>query len=238
MTTFIFTGKSSDLNADYNPPIYLEEDTNYEIALVNFDSFYSIPNIDSANNTLLWWDAYNQVQISEIPEGSYEIDNLGDAIQKSISRKDPSTIILIDLDQVTSRVVIRSNRKISFEVKNSIGSVLGFTNQTIEPNIRTSGNSPVSIIKVNAICIDCNIAGGSYMNGRPVHVIHSFFPTVSPGYKIVEAPAQPIYHPVTVKTITNIRVRIIDQDGQLLNFKDDIRTIRVHLRKVENGSKV
>lgn len=46
----------------------------------------------------------------------------------------------------------------------------------------------VQINKENAIRIDCNIVSGSYTNGKPYHIIHDFFPTVAPGYKIVEYP--------------------------------------------------
>lgn len=121
----------------------------------------------------------------------------------------------------------------SFKVNNSIGSVLGFSNQTtIEANKSVDGEKVVDILKVNAICIDCNIAGGSYLNGKPHHIIHSFYPQVSPGFKIVEKVFPAIYYPVVTKVITNITVRIIDQDENLLNFKEDIRTIRLHLRKV------
>lgn len=108
----------------------------------------------------------------------------------------------------------------------------------MEPDKSTSGNFPVAILSVNAICIECNIATGSFLNGIPVHIIHQFFPTVSPGYKIVEGPVQPIYYPVPVKAITNITVRILDENGELINFRDKIRTIRLHLRKVGNGSNI
>lgn len=231
MATFIFTGKTSNLSTDYNPPIYLEEDADYEIALVNFDSFYSIPNIDPNNNNFKWWSEEGVERVAKIPEGAYEISNLADAIQKEISKRDDNAIIKIDLEPVTSKVIIHTNRKISFEIKNSVGPVLGFNNQTVEPDHSVEGNSTVSILKVSAICIDCNIAGGSFLNGKPVHVIHQFYPSVSPGFKLIENPAQPIYFPIVVKAITNITVRIIDQDGNLLNFRDDICTIRLHLRK-------
>lgn len=232
MTTFIFTGKSSHLSTFYNPPIYLEEDAEYEIALINFDSFYSIPNVDSSNNTFKWWSENGIEHLTQIPEGAYEINNLNESMQREMQKLDTNALISINLDHVTSKATIQSNRNISFKVQNSIGSVLGFEEQTIEPDINVSGDSLIDILKINAICIDCNIVGGSFLNGQPVHIIHQFFPTVSPGYKIVEAPTQPIYHPVVVKAITNIIVRIIDQNGNLLNFRDDIRTIRLHLKKV------
>jgi hypothetical protein len=234
MATFLFTGKSSTLSADYNPPIYLEEDVDYEIALISFDSFYSIPNISRNNNRFKWWGENGGENIAELPEGSYEITNIFNAIQDEISRTDNTASISFELDHISSMVKITSNRNISFNIENSIGSVIGFNNRTVDANITTTGDSTVSIMKVNAICIDCNIAGSSYLNGKPCHYIHSFYPQVAPQYKIVESVVEPIYYPVVVKAITNITVKIVDQDGELLNFRDDIRTVRLHLRKVDS----
>lgn len=230
--TFILTGKSSSLSSDINPTIYLEDDAEYEIGLLNFDSYYSIPNVDAKRNTFLWWTTDGSQHTAVIADGAYEIATLFEEIRKTILRVDTKAVITFDLNHNTSKVILETNRKISFDVKNSIGSVLGFRNKIVEPNTETLADSPVQILKVNAICIDCNIAAGSFLNGNPVHIIHSFFPTVSPGYKIVEAPETTIYYPVTVKALSNITVQILDQDGELINFRDEIRTVRLHLRRV------
>ncbi|KAJ8976758.1 hypothetical protein NQ317_003718 [Molorchus minor] len=54
--TFSFTSESSVLGYNFNPPLYLNDDVDYEIGLTNFETFYSIPNIDDLNNTLKWGD--------------------------------------------------------------------------------------------------------------------------------------------------------------------------------------
>ena len=231
--SFILSGTSSELNFDFNPPIYLEDDINYEIGLVNFDSFYSIPNVDETNNTFIWWDEVNQKHTVKIPTGAYEINNLMEVMQRKIINEDDDAVITMSLDINTSKVILRTNRKISFDVENSLCVVLGFNKQIVEAENNTVGNSPVQILKVNAICIDCNLAVGSYLNGRPVHIIHEFFPAVSPGYKIIETPQNTIYYPVTLKRINNVRIRIIDQDGELINFRGEVRTVRLHLRQVK-----
>ncbi|KAJ8937201.1 hypothetical protein NQ318_005967 [Aromia moschata] len=194
-----YRGKSSELTYDFNPPIYLDDDVDYEIGLVNFDSFYSIPNVDDKNNTFLWWDDTNIEHVVKIPTGSYEINNLLEVMQREIEKKDGAASINMDFDNSTSRVRLRTNRKISFNVENSLSAILGFSNKIVDANTKITGEFPVEILKVNAIFIDCNIAAGSFLNGRPVHIIHQFFPAVSPGYKIIETPATTIYYPVTLK---------------------------------------
>ena len=66
-----------------NPPIQLKKNRPYEIALVNLETYYSIPNINNKNNTFTysanegadWHDI-------TIPTGSYDIDDINDVIQR------------------------------------------------------------------------------------------------------------------------------------------------------------
>ena len=78
-----------------------------------------------------------------------------------------------------------------------------------------------------------SIAEGSYLNGIPVHIIHQFFPNVSPGFKIIETPHNIIYFPVTVKVIDKINIKIIDQNGDLVNFRNETVSLRLHVKKLE-----
>ena len=63
-------------------------------------------------------------------------------------------------------------------------------------------------------------------------MIHEFFPVVPPRYKIIEVLSQVIYLPVTVKSIDHLQIRIVDQDGRLVNFRGEVITIRLHIKKV------
>lgn len=90
----------------------------------------------------------------------------------------------------------------------------------------------VNILAVNAIHVECNITTGAYMNEQRVHTIHEFFPVVPPGYKITELPTHVIYHPLTVQTISYLQLRIIDQDGLLVNFRGEVITVRLHIKSV------
>ena len=65
----------------FKPPIQLDKKKDYEIALINLETYYSFPNIDRSDNcftyspnlshyslTLLWFDII-------IPESSYHIED-------------------------------------------------------------------------------------------------------------------------------------------------------------------
>lgn len=225
--TFSLSGNSSILEAQFNPPIHLTDDE-YEIGLSNFESFNVIPNIDETNNQF----AYKNGSLT-IPTGTYEVEDLVNYIKKY---KPKSMDIDIEPNINTSTVNIYSSELIDFTGSNTIGPLLGFKNRKLQPAILHTSDFPVQIIKVNAICIDCNIATGSFSNEKPSHIVHQFFPTVAPGYKIVESPQTIIYFPVSVKTISSLIVKVLDQNGEIINFRSETISIRLHLRKVKNGN--
>lgn len=222
--TFTLSGSGSTLSADFNPPIYLEDNSDYVIGLIDFETFNVIPNIDEKNNKFTHGNT-----TTTIPVGAYEINQLNNYLQKVIR---PPQNIQIIVNPHTSTVEIQNNVDIDFTSEHSIGRLLGFNKRILKANQLNESDFPVKILKVNALCVDCNIATGSYSNGSPVHIIHQFFPKAGVGVKIVEAPSNVLYFPVSVKTINSIILKIIDQDGDIVNFRDETITIRLHLKKV------
>lgn len=61
----------------------------------------------------------------------------------------------------------------------------------------------LNIVNINVICIDSNIAVGSFLNSKS----DQFFPTVLYGYITVESPLNIVYYLVNLKTI-NLTVRV------------------------------
>ena len=66
---------------------------------------------------------------------------------------------------------------------------------------------------------------------RQKSTIYSFFPKVSPGYKIIESPVNLVYPPITLDTIDSLNIKITDQDGHSLNLRNEKLTIRFHIRE-------
>ena len=62
-------------------------------------------------------------------------------------------------------------------------------------------------------------------------VLYSFFPNVSPGMKIIEKPNHLVFLPVT-RTIDQVKIWLTDQNGNLLNLRNEVVTIRLQLRKI------
>ena len=90
----------------------------------------------------------------------------------------------------------------------------------------------MNILYVNSVLVDIDIISGSYLNGHRNPTIYSFFPEVSPGYKIIETPANLVYLPITLDAIYSIETSLTDQNGQQLKLRGENVTIRFHVREI------
>ena len=89
--------------------------------------------------------------------------------------------------------MVGSKCKVSFDVPNSLASVLGFMQSTIYGVRRHASENLVNIMSVNSILVRCNVIHSLYMRGTQAPVAYNFFPNVAPGQKIIEAPHNLIY---------------------------------------------
>ena len=135
-------------------------------------------------------------------------------------------------NNATLKCEIICSHEIDFQREDSINQLLGFQNKKLEANKHHVSDQSIKILKVNSLRIDCNIIDGSYVNGQKVYAIHEFFPAVAPGYKIIEIPKEIIYLPIRSNVIDNIQIRIVDQDGDLVDFRGETITVRLHLKSL------
>lgn len=165
----------------------------------------------------------------EIPIGIYEIDEINTYIKGKLP-KERNLEFNLSTNPNTLKTVIYFDCNINFKAENSLAKLLGFDKCILEKNIRHTSHTIAKIFHVNAIRLECNLISGAYINNEAVRTIHTFFPQVSAGYKIVEIPSTIIYLPVAVKTIHTLNVRLVDQDGHLVNFRGETITIRLHIK--------
>lgn len=166
-----------------------------------------------------------------IPTGSYELEDLSKYLKKTLKRR--YVELMLEANKNTLQCEILCSQPIDFSKTNSFGTLLGFRHdQILKRNKVHVSELPADILKVNVIRIECSIIQGSYLNNKPSHTIHEFSPRVPPGYKIIEVPQNVIYFPVTVKSIHNIGLSIVDQQNRLINFRGETITVRLHIKKV------
>ena len=101
--------------------------------------------------------------------------------------------------------VVGAKSNVSFDIPNSLARVLGFNRSTYGVG-RLAREQLVNIISVNSILVHCNIIHYSYMRGAQDPVYYNLFPNAAPGQKILEAPNNFIYLPVTVDVISTVSV--------------------------------
>ena len=195
----IVSNDKSNFNTRFNPKLELDRDKVYEIALVNLETYYSFPNIDETNNLFVYSpDNGNSWVKIKIPEGSYKIDDINNTIKHEMEKRghydsineDYYINISANSNTLKSVLILEKDYQVDFNHQNSISKVLGFTVAKYTEGFHESENV-VNILRINSILVNIDIISGSYVNGTTKSTIYSFFPKVSPGYKIIESPVNP-----------------------------------------------
>ena len=52
--TIVVSGGSASVQTIFTPPLYLKNGRDYELAMVNLETYYSFANIRADNNSLKW----------------------------------------------------------------------------------------------------------------------------------------------------------------------------------------
>ena len=159
----------------------------------------------------------------KIPEGSYKTDDINNTIQHEMKKRghhdqineDYYINISANSNTLKSVLIIENGYQVDFNNQNSLAKVLGFTSAKYTGGFHELENV-VNILSINSILVNIDIISGSYVNGTK-NTIYSFFPKVSPGYKIIEMPVNLVYLLITLDTIDRLQVSITDQDDHLLN---------------------
>ena len=139
--------------------------------------------------------------------------------------------IFANTNTLKSEMFLSNNCEVNFERYNSINSLLGFDSKHYSTGFHESENM-INILTINSILVNINIISGSYVNGSTQHTIYSFFPNVSPGYKIIENPHNLLYLPITSDTIHRITIWLTDQIEIEINLRGENLSMRFYLREI------
>ena len=206
----------------------------YELAMVNLETYYSFANIRKGNNSFKWSIGEGKTwTLLHIPTGCYELKAINAEITRIRGIPDIRDITILPHVNTLQCIltVVGAKCKVSFDVPNSLASVLGFKQDIVYGVGRHASEKLVNIMSVNSILVHCNIIHSSYMRGKQAPVVYNFFLSAAPGQKILEAPHNLIYLPVTVDVVSTLSVWLTDQDGEHLDLRGEKLTIRFHLRE-------
>ena len=72
----------------FKPPIQLDKKRDYEIVLINLDTYYSFTNIDRSNNCFSYSPGANTPWFDIIiPDGIYLVEDINEFIQREMRKK-------------------------------------------------------------------------------------------------------------------------------------------------------
>ena len=100
---------------------------------------------------------------------------------------------------------LKGNYEVDFTKDKSINGLLVFHSNLNISGFNESENM-VNILTISSILVNIDIISGSYGNGSTQPTIYSFFPDVSPGYKIIENPHNLLSLPITADEIHSITI--------------------------------
>lgn len=245
IAAFILSSRKSDFTTNLSQQINLDPNVKYEAALLSINLYNSIPNITDTNNKFSYsTDKGNSWKLLTLEKGSYELQAINDEIQRQMilnndydSQTSEFYITITPIIHELKSVVNITNESymVDFTIENSIGPTLGFGAEIISAGYNKS-KDVVDITKINIVLVHTDIIFGTYVNDKMFPTIYSFDPTKVPaGYKIDERPNPTlIYYPLRTSRIDSIRIWLTDQDNNIVDFRGERITIKLHIRKVQD----
>lgn len=237
--TFTLTGRSSVLSANFYPPIELNATDRYGLALVGFYTYNSIFNIDESNNRFSYKKTEKSKSVNMIiPPGVYEIYEIEKAMLtalKESTKENEDNLFSLLANNNTLKCEIKSKYIIDFTEEKSVGKMLGFGRVLLKNGIKHESTFQVDIMKVRIIRVDSNITSGAYLNSNECHILFEFDIESEPGFKITKEPSNPIYLPLRPdgrQFLDNITLRILDDNGDLINFQKEKIIVKLELKKL------
>lgn len=225
MYTITLSGNSSELSCELFPPLEVKKTS--RLCLLSLQTNNSIPNIEPGCNKIGFIVDGAHTKTVTLPTGSYELTELETLIQSLLPIEVNS--IKLQGNKNTLKCKMTCSNKIDFTVEDSIAKLLGFEKTVYADDEIHESPEIVNIMKVNCIKVDCNLIKGSFFNGYPGQTIHEFSPTVKSGYKIIEIPRHPVYYALNYTSVSEINIKLLDQDDNLINLRGEPITIRIHI---------
>jgi hypothetical protein len=199
------------------------------MALLSLSTYYSFPNIKQTNNAIrISIDDGVSWSLLIIPVGCYELSAINVELQRlivQIGGKANQVMIQPNVNTLHSILLIENVKyHVDFTIANSLRTVLGFESKTYTRG-RYESVDMVNINSVNSIFVHCDAIQGSHVDGKLMPVIHTFFPNVAPGEKIVHSPHNLTYIPIMSAVIPHMTVWLTDQHGEALDLRGEKVTI-------------
>ena len=196
----------------YSSTVIDSEETSMENLSSNSNSnsnYNSNTNsINSSNITSVLNYNYKGIPLlySTITPGAYELTDIAELIKEET---DGNVITKPDKNTMKSRMEIKQGA-LSFDVENSIASLLGFR-KLIYKKGKYKSEKIVDIMGFSTITIHCIVISGVKDNGNNTDILYTFTLTEPQGYLINIIPTNILYQNVTKDRIEYIEFHVKDE---------------------------
>ena len=166
----------------------------HELALVKLEMYNSIPNVKEG---IFQYEVNGVMKIITIPSVSYELKDVNDVAQRRFHNPD---LFDIRANESTLECIVhikQPNVTANFDIENSIKKMLEFQAKLLEGIGKNEGEINVDMLPVSFRFVTCDTITEKTANGVQKPVLYNFFANIPPGYKIVEAPSNPVYLPIS-----------------------------------------
>lgn len=235
-------GTSSTLRSDFFPEITLDPKAEYSCGLLEFSSYNTIPNIIEGKNSDFTFKYYHntesendvlEMKTVSLPTGVYEIEDIVNYLRGALQTYAISLTHQVNLP--TSQVALRFESDIEW-IGGSLLNILGFyiksESYKFESGQTHWSDHNVKIANVNIIRIECDLVSSSYINGKNSHTLYQFsYGKTEPGHKFIEVPRHVIYLPIKERQLRSIQITVVDQHGELIDFRNEEISCCIHIKK-------
>ena len=216
----IVSGTGSEIRTVFAEPVVLDPQYEYCIALSGLQTYNVSPNIvRGKNSSITIFDKSSQEWVDlQLETGSYSLQDINDTLQTLL--KEPGAILLVpDTSTLKCWIEIEKGYKVHFK-SGDLSTILGFKPGILESG-RYSGQFIVNILSVSAINVSVDCVTGSYLDGIRRNILYTFFPNTMIGHKIVEAPSNLLFLPLTVKRLDSLTVTLTDQTFSKIDLRGE-----------------
>ena len=212
------------------------------LAVTFLTDYNGIFNVTNSNNKFYFKkkndeDSFTQISLSL---GAYELESLNDEIKRIIideglyTEENYPLKIKPNFSTLGSIIEISAQGPIiSFMHNHSIRDLLGFDSKIIYGEYNIS-NTPVDIISIDNIFLECDIAQVMIFKGRRSGNIQNFTKDVDPGYKYIEKFRCGVqwYMMESKDVISSICFKVKNKNNQILSFNGQSIIFRLSNKKI------
>ena len=236
-----YNQKANDFTIFLDPPLFLDPNKNYEMALDEIITMtYSSYNVsDSFNNNKIRYRKTNGSDTTfkniELPNGMYSYSDI-DAYLKNTTGKDGDKYpisVMFDLSLFRTIITIQPNYELDLSVSD-FNLILGFKKKNLTSGSNISDTIPDLTRSVDLICIHCDLTNRSLTDeSKDVLFCFSIIAQgIRRSFPFTLEPRRLKFSPINKNSIDSIRIYITDSYNRPIDLNEIDTAYHIIIKEV------